>query len=178
VDRATGAPLPEWLRAVGDASGEAPLTHWGKYRARVIGQEIRAEATGESLEPVPAQVPVPQVVFTDPQVAAVGLTERAAREAGHEVVTAQVPFGGAAGTALLRDDVTGTAQLVVDRSTGRLLGATFAGPEASELLHGATIAIVGGVPVHALRHAVPSYPAASELWLRLLEALPRELRRP
>ena len=60
--------------------------------------------------------------------------------------------------------------------TRTLVGATFVGPEASELLHAATIAIVGAVPVHALRHAVPSYPAASELWLRLLEELPREMR--
>lgn len=168
--------LPDWLHAVGDASGEAPLTHWGKYRARVIGQRILAAATGEAVEPVPDQVPVPQVVFTDPQVAAVGLTEAAAREAGHRVVTAQVPFGGAAGSALLRDDVTGTAQIVVDLETRTLVGATFVGPEASELLHAATIAIVGSVPVHVLRHAVPSYPAASELWLRLLEELPREMR--
>ena len=175
-DDATGAPLPEWLQVVGDASGEAPLTHWGKYRARVIGQAIRAGATGEALEPVPQSVPVPQVVFTDPQVASVGLTEQAAREAGHEVVTAQVPFGGAAGSALLRDDVTGTAQLVVDRSARTLLGATFVGPEASEMLHAATVAIVGQVPVHVLRHAVPSFPTASELWLQLLESLPRELR--
>ena len=166
----------DWLLAVGDASGEAPLTHWGKYRARVIGQAIRAGATGEALEPVPETVPVPQVVFTDPQVTSVGLTEAAAREAGHDVVTAQVPFGGAAGTALLRDDVTGTAQLVVDRRMSTLVGATFVGPDASEVIHAATIAIVGQVPVHVLRHAVPSYPAASELWLRLLEELPRELR--
>ena len=175
-DDATGAPLPEWLQVVGDASGEAPLTHWGKYRARVIGQAIRAGALGEPLEPVPEQVPVPQVVFTDPQVTSVGLTEEAARAAGHDVVTAQVPFGSAAGTALLRDDVTSTAQLVVDRAAGTLLGATFVGPDASELLHGATIAITGQVPVHVLRHAVPSFPTASELWLRLLEELPRALR--
>lgn len=175
-DDATGAPLPEWLHAVGDASGEAPLTHWGKYRARVIGQAIRAGATGELLEPVPETVPVPQVVFTDPQVTSVGLTEAAAREAGPDVVTSQVPFGGAAGSALLRDDVTGTAQLVIDRATRTLVGATFVGPDTSELIHAATIAIAGQVPVHVLRHAVPSYPTASELWLRLLEELPRELR--
>lgn len=120
---------------------------------------------------------MPQVVFTDPQVAAVGLTEAQATAAGLEVVTARVPFGGAAGAALLRDDVTGTAQLVVDREARTLVGATFVGPEAAELLHAATIAIVGRVPIHVLRHAVPSYPTASELWLRLLEELPRELRR-
>lgn len=177
ADDGAGTPLPSWLHAVGDASGEAPLTHWGKYRARVIGQSIRAGATGEGLEPVPENVPVPQVVFTDPQVASVGLTAAAARDVGHEVVTAQVPYSGAAGTALLRDDVDGTAQLVIDARTQLLVGATFVGPEASELLHAATIAIVGAVPVHVLRHAVPSFPTASELWLRLLEELPPEMRR-
>lgn len=172
----TGGELPEWLRAVGDASGEAPLTHWGKYRARVLGAALRAEALGETPEPVPDVVPVPQVVFTDPQVARVGLTEQAAREAGHEVVTAEVPFTGAAGTALLRDDAGGTAKIVVDAGTRTLLGATLAGPEAGELIHAATVAIVGRVPVAVLRHTVPSYPAASEIWLRLLEELPREYR--
>ena len=175
-DSSGSTALPSWLHAVGDASGDAPLTHWGKYRARVIGQAIRAGSTGGHLEPVPEVVPVPQVVFSDPQVTSAGLTEEAAREAGHDVVTAQVPFGGSAGSALLRDDVTGTAQLVVDRTTRTLVGATFVGPEASELIHAATIAIVGQVPVHVLRHAVPSYPTSSELWLRLLEELPEELR--
>lgn len=177
----TSGGLPSWLAAVGDASGEAPLTHWGKYRARVLGAAIRAEALrgsgqADETEPVPEEVPVPQVIFTDPQVARVGLTERAAREAGHEVVTAQVPFTGAAGTALLRDDAAGTAQIVVDAATRTLLGATLVGPEAGELIHAATVAIVGRVPVRVLRHAVASYPSASEIWLRLLEELPREFR--
>lgn len=158
---------PDWLVAVGDASGEAPLTHWGKYRARVIGERL---AGGPAKEP--DDVPVPQVVFTDPQVAQVGpLTEQLPDA---EVV--RVPFDAAAGAALLRDDITGWAQLAVDRRTGTVQAATFVGPQAGELLHAATIAIVGRVPVATLRHAVPSYPTASELWLRLLEELPREMR--
>ncbi|MGN7039308.1 hypothetical protein ACTHRR_10965, partial [Neisseria sp. P0003.S003] len=91
----------------------------------------------------PQDIPVPQVVFTDPQVAAVGCTEAQARESGLDVVVAQVPYGSAAGSALLRDDVDGTAQLVVDRGAGVVVGASFVGPEAAELLHAATIAIVG-----------------------------------
>ena len=121
---------------------------------------------------------MPQVVFTDPQVASVGLTEAAARDAGHDVVTASVPFAEIGGTALLRDDASGQALLVVDRATGLVLGTTFVGPEVGELLHAATVAITGRVPVHVLRHAVPSFPTAAEVWLRLLEELPRDLRRP
>ena len=168
--------LPAWLHAVGDASGEAPLTHWGKYRARVVGAQIAADARGERPPPAPEVAPVPQVVFTDPQVASVGLTEAAAREAGHDVVTATAPFAGVAGSALLRDDVTGQAHLVVDRATGLVLGTTLVGPDVGELLHAATIAIAGRVPVHVLRHAVPSYPTSSEVWVRLLESLPADLR--
>ncbi|MCE1180390.1 MAG: NAD(P)/FAD-dependent oxidoreductase [Micrococcales bacterium] len=170
--------LPDWLVLVGDASGEAPLTHWGKYRARVLGAQIAARATGRP-DPAPAaDAPVPQVVFTDPQVAMVGLTEEEARAAYANVVVAQVPYGSAAGSALLRDDVSGAAQLVVDADSRLVVGATFVGPEAGEQLHAATIAIAGRVPVHVLRDAVPSYPTASEIWLRLLEDLPRGLRLP
>ena len=170
--------LPEWLHAVGDASGEAPLTHWGKYRARVLGDAIAAAATGRGPLPVPDGAPVPQVVYTDPQVARVGMTEAEAREAGHDVEVAEVPFAQVGGAALLRDDAPGRAKLVVDRKGGLVVGATFVGTDAGQLLHAATIAITGRVPVHLLRHAVPSFPDVTEVWLRLLEALPAELRRP
>lgn len=170
--------LPDWLLAVGDAAGEAPLTHWGKYRGRVLGEQLAAgtRTTGQGPEKMP--VPVPQVIFTDPQVAAVGMTEQEARAAYPHVVVASVPWDAAPGAALLKDDAAGLARLVVDEDTGLLLGATFVGPGAGELLHAATIAIVGQVPVHRLRYAVPAYPTASELWLRLLETLPRHLRHP
>jgi dihydrolipoamide dehydrogenase len=168
---------PDWLLTVGDSSGEAPLTHWGKYRARVLGEQLVGRVAGTPVPQPPDDVPVPQVVFTDPQVAWVGLTEAEARK-DREVDVVQVPWSAASGAALLRDDVEGGAQLVVDRASRTVVGATFVGPEAGELLHAATIAIVGRVPVHILRHAVPSYPTASELWLRLLEELPPDYRLP
>jgi dihydrolipoamide dehydrogenase len=177
-DDVTGGRLPAWLHAVGDASGGAPLTHWGKHQARVVGARIAAAAQGEVAWEPDREAPVPQVVFSDPEVASVGMTEAAARDKGHDVVTTRVATASAAGTGLLRDHVAGESQLVVDASTRLLLGATFVGPEAGELVHAATVAIVGDVPVHVLRHAVASYPTASELWLRLLEELPREFRTP
>lgn len=177
-DDVTAGRLPDWLHVLGDASGEAPLTHWGKYRARVVGERIASAARGVDPIPGPEVVPVPQVVFTDPQVARVGLTRAEASEAGHDVVVVEAPFAQVAGAALLRDDVPGAGMLVVDRRSGLLLGATFVGADAGQLLHAATIAITGQVPVHVLRHAVPSFPDATEIWLRLLEELPVELRRP
>jgi pyruvate/2-oxoglutarate dehydrogenase complex dihydrolipoamide dehydrogenase (E3) component len=178
ANKARAGDVPSWLVLVGDSSGEAPLTHWGKYRARVLGEQIAARATGGAEVQPPEDVPVPQVIFTDPQVAAVGLTEAEARAKHIDVEVSHVPWSAASGAALLRDDVEGGAQLVVDRATRRVVGATFVGPEAGELLHSATIAITGRVPIDVLRHAVPSYPTASELWLRLIEQLPYELLHP
>ena len=176
--KALAGDVPSWLVLVGDSSGEAPLTHWGKYRARVLGEQIAARAAGGTEPFAPDDVPVPQVIFTDPQVASVGLTEAEARAATIDVEVTHVPWSAASGAALLRDDVEGGAQLVIDRAARVVVGATFVGPEAGELLHSATIAITGRVPVHVLRHAVPSYPTASELWLRLIEQLPTELLQP
>lgn len=169
-------PLP-WLHLVGDSSSEAPLTHWGKYQARRLGERI-AGAGGSAGEDPPASLPasVPQVVFTDPAVSSVGMTEQAATEAGYDVVVSSVEAGAVAGVGLLQDDPAGGGKIVVDRASGQLLGATFVGPGLAEVVHAATVAIVGRVPVWVLRHAVASFPAASEIWLNLLEQLPAEFK--
>ena len=60
--------------------------------------------------------------------------------------------------------------MVVDEDRGVLVGLTFVGQDTAKLLHAATIAVVGEVPLHRLWHAVPAYPTMSEVWLRLLEA--------
>ncbi len=170
ADFADPGARPAWLHVVGDVGGQAPLTHWGKYRARLVGDLIAARADGLPDPEVPADVPVPQVVFTDPQVASVGITEAEAAAQDIDVECVEVDLTSASGTALLRDDAGGRAKLVFAAGGGRLLGATFAGTEVAELLHAATVAIVGHLTPGQLWHAVPSYPTASEVWLRLLEA--------
>ena len=177
--RTHGGPLPDWLLTVGDVNGVAPLTHWGKYQARLVGRLLAARAEGRPDPAMPAtpvagpvEAPVPQVVFTDPQVAWVGPTAAEARDAGLDVETRDAAYTSASGASLLRDDATGQTRLVVERGTGRLVGATFVGPDVAELLHSATVAITGRLDLETLAHAVPSYPTASEIWLRLLEAEP------
>jgi pyruvate/2-oxoglutarate dehydrogenase complex dihydrolipoamide dehydrogenase (E3) component len=165
----------EWLYAVGDVTGRALLTHMGKYQARVCGAVIAARAAGHSVtgsryRDVADDGCVPQVAFSDPQVASVGLTERAARDKGIDVEAVEYDLGAIAGASLLRDGYTGRAKLVIDRASDTLAGATFVGPAVAELVHAATVAIVGKVPMETLWHAVPSYPTLSEVWLRLLEA--------
>nr|WP_261566144.1 NAD(P)/FAD-dependent oxidoreductase [Frankia gtarii] len=160
-----------WLYAVGDVCGRALLTHMGKYQARIVADVItgRRDAAGEPARDVADHLGVPRVTFTDPQVSAVGLTERAAREAGVAVRAVSVATGGVAGASVRGEGITGTSKIVVDESRRVLVGATFTGPDTQEMVHAATVAIVGAVPVERLWHAVPSFPTVSEVWLRLLE---------
>jgi dihydrolipoamide dehydrogenase len=165
--RAVGVP-GGWLYAVGDCNGRALLTHMGKYQARIAADVIAGKAVADVVD---ADM-VPRVTFTDPQVCAVGLTEAQAREPdrGLRVRCVRYSIGDVPGAATMGNGVTGTSQLVVDEARGVVVGATFTGPGVQELLHSATVAIVGGVPLDRLWHAVPSFPTLSEVWLHLLEA--------
>jgi len=114
---------------------------------------------------------VPQAFFTDPEVAAVGLTEEQAIEAGRRIKTIDVEIGDVVtGANLYADGYTGRARMVVDVDQGHLVGVTMVGPGVTEMLHSATVAVAGQVPIDRLWHAVPCFPTVSELWLRLLEA--------
>jgi dihydrolipoamide dehydrogenase len=165
----------DWLYAVGDVNGLALLTHMGKYQARVCGAVIAARAESAPMDSIRYRDladtrAVPQVVFTEPEVASVGLTEQAARDTGIDVEIVEYDLGALAATSIQRKDYRGRARLVIDHDGDILVGATFVGPEVAELVHAATIAIVAQVPLELLRHAVPSYPTVSEIWLRLLES--------
>jgi dihydrolipoamide dehydrogenase len=167
----------DWLYAAGDVNHRALLTHMGKYQARVAGTVIAARAKGEQVTGAWTKHAatadhdvVPQVIFSDPPVASVGLTEKAARAKGLDVTTVSYEIGDTAGGSLYADDNPGWAQLVV--AGDRLVGATFYGPGVTEMVHAATVAIVGEVPLQRLWHAVSSYPTQTEVWLRLLDQLP------
>ncbi|MFI6492397.1 dihydrolipoyl dehydrogenase family protein [Streptomyces sp. NPDC050564] len=162
-----------WLYAIGDVCGRALLTHMGKYQARIAGDVIAARADGSADLPSAAagHVGLPQVVFTAPEVGSAGATEQQAREAGIDVEVVEYDLGALAGTYVMRADYRGRAKLVIDRANDVVVGATFVGAGIAELVHSATTAIVGRVPLSTLWHVVPSYPTASEIWLRLLESL-------
>ncbi len=154
-----------WLYAVGDVNGLAPLTHMGKYQARVAGDVI----LGKDARDLASRDVVPRVTFTDPQVCAVGLTQSEAVARGLEVRAVTYGTGDVAGAYTSGNGVRGTSKLVVDQARDVVVGATFTGPGVQELLHSATVAVAGEVPLDRLWHAVPSFPTVSEVWLRLLE---------
>jgi dihydrolipoamide dehydrogenase len=168
-----------WLYAVGDVNHRALLTHQGKYQARIVGNAIGLRATGRALDVAPWGThattadhhAVPQVVFTDPEVASVGLSAEQAARAGRRIRVVDVDIAQAViGALLYADSYQGRARMVVDLDEEYLLGVTFVGFGVSELLHSATIAVAAQVPISRLWHAVPCFPTISEMWLRLLEA--------
>jgi pyruvate/2-oxoglutarate dehydrogenase complex dihydrolipoamide dehydrogenase (E3) component len=173
-----GAPVGDgWLYAAGDVNRRALLTHQGKYQARAAGNVIVARAKGEAVEDgrwgrhaaTADERAVPQVVFTEPEIASVGLTAAAAAAAGLRIRVIDHDLGAVAGSALHADGYRGHARMVVDEDRKVIVGFTLAGPDVAELLHAATIAVVGEVPLDRLWHAVPAFPTVSEVWLRLLE---------
>ena len=159
-----------WLYAVGDVNGRSLLTHMGKYQGRLAGDLIAGKGDPE-ITAFADHVATPGVVFTDPQVGSVGHTERSARDAGIDVAVADIDMAEVPGTYVSGEDIHGRARIVVDRNRNMLVGATFVGPEIADLVHAATVAIVGEVPLDKLWHCVPSFPSVSEVWLKMLLAL-------
>ncbi|MEV7817068.1 NAD(P)/FAD-dependent oxidoreductase [Streptomyces flaveolus] len=177
-DSLTVTAVPgNWLYAVGDVNRRALFTHQGKYQARIAGAVIAARARGEELDtdrwaPHSSTADleaVPGVVFTDPEVASVGLTAAQAERDGRAVDVVDYEIGHLAGAVQYRPDYRGRARVLIDRDRHVVVGATFVGPGVGELLYSATVAITGEVPVERLWHAVPAFPTISEVWLRLLE---------
>ena len=159
-------PGHDWLYVIGDLNGRAAFTHMAKYQARlaadhVLGHETAAEHGADG--PL-----APRVIFTDPQVAAVGHTTRTAADAGLPPKVIDTPTSGNAGGSFYGRNARGTARFLVDEERGVLIGATITGSEVADFLHAATIAVVGEVPLTRLRHAVPAFPTRSEIWLQLL----------
>lgn len=112
---------------------------------------------------------MPQVIFTDPPVASVGLTLASAKEKNIIVREINAPFLSLGGRIASDKAVEGWAQWLVD-SQDRLVGATFVGHGAGEQLHASTVAVVGALHLDQLVHAIPSFPTLSEVYLNLIDA--------
>ncbi len=166
VDDTLQVPGKPWLYAIGDVNGRSLLTHMGKYQAHVLS-EILADRRSEG---VAERNGSPQVIFTEPQIAAVGFTLQDALDHGMTACAYDVPTSGTAGSSFHGRDVPGTSRIVVDEDRGVMIGATFVGADVAEWLHAASIAIVSETPMERLWEAIPAFPTRSEVWLKLLEA--------
>ena len=165
VDEHLRDPQRAWLYAIGDVNRRALLTHMGKLQARVAADHL----LGRAGMGVSDGALSPRVVFTEPQVAAVGHTQESAQKAGMQVRIAEAPADGTAGASFHGRNAGGTCRLVIDETRDVIVGATFTGADVGEWLHAATVAIVGEVPLARLAYCAPVFPTRSEVWLRMLQ---------
>ena len=145
-----GVPGLPWLYAIGDVNGRSLLTHMGKYQAQVLSEILDGHAVAASRDDATA----PRVIFTDPQVAAVGLTLQAALRQGVDARAYDVPSSGTAGAAFYGSNTPGTARIVVDEQQGVIVGATFTGTDVADWLQAATVTIIS--KTCRPRNAVPA----------------------
>jgi pyruvate/2-oxoglutarate dehydrogenase complex dihydrolipoamide dehydrogenase (E3) component len=152
--------------AAGDCTGVLLFTHIAKYQARVamadmLGRPVAADYRA-----------IPRVIFTDPEIAAVGLTSAQARDAGHNVATASVRLPDAiARPHTYEQDPRGELGVIVDREQRVMLGAWAVSPLASEWIHQAVLAIKAQVTLDVLLQTVAQFPSYSEAYLSALQKL-------
>ncbi|KAF2098961.1 dihydrolipoyl dehydrogenase [Rhizodiscina lignyota] len=185
-----GTPLPvnesllvdsvpgDWLYAAGDINGRAPLTHSCKYHGKIAANAIIAKAKGINVRPreydnvsaTADHTAVPQVVFTNPNAASVGLTRTRAQKEGRAFREVTAPVVSVGAMLHAEGYKAGWAQWIVEEQTNKLLGATLVGDDVAELIHPSTVAIVGGLTLEQLTHAIPAFPTLSEVYLNLVDA--------
>jgi dihydrolipoamide dehydrogenase len=169
VDEHLQVPGHDWLWIVGDANGRALLTHMAKHQARVTADRIIGKSDAALWDRADG-AGAPRVTFTEPQVAAVGLTAQTARDAGIDVQIVSVGTSANAGGTFWGAGTEGISQLVIDKRRRIVVGATFTGSEVQDMLQAATFAVVGELTLEQLWHGIAPFPTRSEVWLHLLEA--------
>ena len=143
----------EGVWAAGDVTGAGAFTHVAMYQSRIAAADI----LGHPHEPADYRA-VRRVTFTDPEVGAVGLTERHAREQGLAVRTASASVRSSARGWIHKAGNQGVIKLVADAERGLLVGATSAGPAGGEVLGALAVAVHARVPIDRLTHMMYAYP--------------------
>jgi pyruvate/2-oxoglutarate dehydrogenase complex dihydrolipoamide dehydrogenase (E3) component len=139
----------------GDATGDLLFTHVGTYEAELVVKDMLGHPERRDYRVVP------RVTFCDPEVASVGLTEREARDDGHEVVTSVAPFDENE-RSHIEGSTYGLVKLVADRETGELLGGHIVGEEAGALIHQVVLLMVARATAPTVARAIHAYPTLSE----------------
>ncbi|MFI5495268.1 dihydrolipoyl dehydrogenase family protein [Actinoplanes sp. NPDC051859] len=149
----------EWMRAgdqiwaVGDVTGNGAFTHLAMYEADVAVRDI----LGQGGPPADFHAR-PRVTFTDPEIGAVGLTEKQAREAGVDVGTGYASLPASSRGFIHGPGNAGFIKVIADRSRGVLVGATSAGPSGGEVLGALSVAVKAAVPITELQATIWAYP--------------------
>ena len=151
------------IYAVGDVTGEPMLAHRAMRQGRVAAEVIAGRASEFD------NVAVPAVVFTDPEVAWCGLTEREAKEANRPVKVARFPWAASGRAATLgRSD--GLTKLIVDPESGRVLGVGVVGPGAGELIAEGALAVETAALAEDLAATIHAHPTLSETFMEAAQS--------
>ena len=152
----------ESIFAVGDVAGEPMLAHVGSKEGIVAAEVIAGEPAALDYQAIPA------AVFTDPEIATVGLTESEAAEEGFEPVVGQMPFN-ASGRALTTGHTEGFVRVVADEERGFVLGGQIVGPEASELVAELALAVEMGATLEDVASTIHTHPTLAEATMEACE---------
>jgi dihydrolipoamide dehydrogenase len=142
------------IYAIGDVAGPPMLAHKAEHEGIACVEAIAGRVRG-------GHGPIPSCIYAYPQIASVGQTEEAARAAGREVRVGRFSLRGN-GKALVIGEPDGLVKCVFDATTDRLIGAQLIGAEASELIHGLTIAVTLGATSAQLAEVAFPHPTVSE----------------
>jgi dihydrolipoamide dehydrogenase len=151
--------------AIGDCAGQPMLAHKGSHEGLVAAAAIAGKA-GAAYDPAC----IPAVIFTDPEIASVGLSADEARAKGFEPTEGKFPFG-ASGRALSINEPDGWVKVIGDKKTDRVLGVHMIGPEVTELIAEAALAIELGATVSDLAATIHAHPTLPEAMMEASEAV-------
>ncbi len=179
-DEKSGVEVDEYLRtsaphiwALGDCASALKFTHLADCQAEQLAANILAGIRGDgSLKKIDDDV-VPWTTFTEPELARVGMTERQAREAGHDVVVAESPVSDEP-RAIETDQRAGSVKLVVDRETGRILGGHILSARGGEMLAEIVLAMRHDLPVAAIAETIHTYPGFGRIVHAVAQAAERD----
>lgn len=141
--------------AIGDVSGPPMLAHKASKEGEVCAEVIAGKAAGKDW------VTVPGIIFTQPEIASVGLTEAGARAAGLTVRAGKFPFA-ALGRAMSLGETDGFVKVVTDQSSGRVVGIHIVGPSASDLISEAALALEMAATAEDLALTIHPHPTLGE----------------
>jgi len=151
------------IYAIGDVAGGMMLAHKASREGKIAAANIAGQADGFDNQ-------VPAVIFTDPEIAYVGLQENQAKEAGLEIQTGMFPFA-ALGRAITMEETDGFVKVVAEKDSGRIVGVQMVGPHVSDLIAEATLGIEMGATLEDFALTIHAHPTLPEALAESMETV-------
>lgn len=145
------------IYAAGDCTGKKMLAHFAAYQGRMAVSNISSPNSPQEV----SDRNIPNCVFTDPEIASVGLSEEEARNSSTQIKINKFDFLGS-GAARILDETDGFLKIISDKKTGQILGAAIIGPRATELIGILTLAVSSQLKISQVQDTIFAHPTMSE----------------